>query len=402
MRKHQVLIVGAGVGGATAAFHMAKAGLDVIMVEKEQFPRDKICGDGQVQGIHPLLKSMGVYEEIEKYAYKCHGTMFSDDREEMYTYNYPDEDVAFATPRYIFDDIINKAAVNQGIDYLENFEAIEVITRRGQAIGVKGIYGGKVVELYADLIVLANGSHSMLSRQMGIYEENPDYVFYGLRGYYENVRGMTDVIEFHYPDEMFMPAGYIWLFPEGKTKANVGVFITESSLQKTGMTTEELLWWWRDNTKLGQERLGEAVEVGKLEGWRLPSGMHQKIYGAGFIAVGDAANMIEPLYGGGLPHAMMAGVVAAKIATAAVAENDFSEEFLQKYAQGIDETLGSGYKIQELLRQKVFGHIKDISELIDFSKERFTGVKLSGGDGMAKFLIEKHGFKGDTKSSYSK
>ena len=318
MRKHQVIVVGAGVGGATAAFHMAKAGLDVIMVEKEQFPRDKICGDGQVQGIHPLLKSMGVYEEIKKYAYECHGTMFSDNREVTYTYNYPDEDVAFATPRYIFDDIINKAAVNQGIDYLENFEATEVITRRGQAIGVKGIYRGKVTELYADLIVLANGSHSMLSRQMGIYEEDPDYVFYGLRGYYENVRGLTDVIEFHYPHEMFMPAGYVWLFPEGKTKANVGVFITESALQKTGMTSEELLWWWRDNTKLGQERLGEAVEVGKLEGWRLPSGMHQKIYGAGFIAVGDAANMIEPLYGGGLPHAMMAGVVAAKIATAAV------------------------------------------------------------------------------------
>ena len=175
------------------------------MVEKEQFPRDKVCGDGQVQGIHPLLKSMGVYDEIEKYGYKCSGTLFSDDREIQYTYNYPDGEFAFATPRYIFDDIINKAALKQGVDYLENFEATEVITRRGQAIGVRGIYDGKVVELEADLVVLANGSHSMLARQMGFYEEDPNYVFYGLRGYYENVRGLSDVIEFHYPNKLFMP-----------------------------------------------------------------------------------------------------------------------------------------------------------------------------------------------------
>lgn len=402
MKKHQVLIVGAGVGGATAAYHMAKAGLDVLMVDKDQFPRDKVCGDGQVQSIHPLLKSMGVYEEIEKNGYKCPGTMFSDDRGEKFTYNYPEGAFAFATPRYIFDDIINKAALKQGVDYLENFEATEVLTRRGQAVGIRGIYGGKLVELEADLIVLANGSHSMLSRQMGFYEENPDYVFYGLRGYYENVRGLTDVIEFHYPHDMFMPVGYIWIFPEGKTRANVGVFITEKSLQKTGMTSEELLWWWRDNTKLGKERMGEAVEIGKLKGWRLPSGMHQKIYGAGVIAVGDAANMIEPLYGGGLPHAMIAGVCAAKIAAEAVSAGDFSEQFLAKYKEYVDNDLGSGYKIQEYLRKAVFGTLKDIRELIDYSKENFTGMRLSGGDAMGKFVIERRGFQGATKSAYSK
>jgi geranylgeranyl reductase family protein len=402
MKKRQVVIVGAGVGGSTAAYHMAKAGLDVLMVEKDQFPRDKVCGDGQVQSIHPLLKSMGVFDEISKYGYQCPGTYFSDDREEHFTYNYPEGAFAFATPRYIFDDIINKAALKTGVDYIENFEATEVMLRRGQAQGIRGIYNGKAVEIEADLVVLANGSHSMLSRQMGFFEEDPDYVFYGLRGYYENIRGLTDVIEFHYPHEMFMPAGYIWLFPEGKTRANVGVFITEASLQKTGMTSEELLWWWRDNTKLGKERMGEAVEIGKLKGWRLPSGKHQKIYANGVIAVGDAANMIEPLYGGGLPHAMIAGVNAAKIAAEAIAANDFTDSFLQKYSEYIDNDLGSGYKIQEYLRTAVFGNLKDIRELIDYSKEKFTGMRLSGGDAMGKFVIEKRGFKGVTKSAYSK
>lgn len=402
MKKHDIIIVGAGVGGSTAAFHMAKSGLNVLMVEKEQFPRDKPCGDGQVQSIHPLLKSMGVYDEIEKYAYKCPGTMLSDTDENYCVFNYPEGDFAFCTPRYIFDDIINKAALKEGVDYIENFEATDVIMERGKAVGVRGIHDGKIVELESNMVVLANGSHSMLSRQMGFYEEDPEYVFYGIRGYFENVRGMRDVIEFHYPDEKFFPAGYIWIFPMSKTKANVGVFITEKSLKNTGMTQEELLWWWRDNTKFGKERLGEAVPIGKIKGWRLPSGKKQKIYGNGVIAVGDAGNMIEQLYGGGLPHAMTAGVCAAKACAEAVAANDFSEEFLKRYNDYIDKELGSGYQIAELLRKMVFGNPKDLKELIDFKNEFLKDVRCSGGDGMSKFLMERRGFKGPTKGAYSK
>jgi geranylgeranyl reductase family protein len=402
MRKHQILIVGGGIGGSSAAFHMAKAGLDVLMIEKDQFPRDKPCGDGVVQSIHPVLKSMGILDDYMNLGYICKGTYFSDPREEAFTYHYKEGEFAIAMPRLIGDAIVNKAARDTGIDYLENFEATEVLTERGQAVGIRGIHNGKVVEIEADLVVLANGAHSMLSRQVGFYEEDPNYVFYGMRGYFEGVRGLTDVIEFHYPHEMFMPAGYMWIFPMGKTKGNVGVFLTEKALQDTGMTMEEVMWWWRDNTKLGQERLGKAEIIGKLKGWRLPTGKHQPIHSAGVIAVGDAGNMIEPLYGGGYPHAVIAGICAAKIAGEAAAAKDFSKDFLAKYETYIAEQLGGGYAIQELLRKQVFGKGKDIEELIDFSKENFSNERLSGGDAMARFLKEKRGFTGQTKSAYSK
>ncbi len=402
MKKRQVIIVGAGVGGSSTAYHMAKLGIDVLMVEKDNFPRDKPCGDGQVQSMHSLLKSMDIYDEIEKHAYKCPGTMFSDDREEYYDYHSGEGEFTFCTPRYIFDDIVNKAAIKAGVDYLENFEATEVIVRKGRAIGIRGIYNSKPVEYFADLIILANGSHSMMSRQMGFYEENPDYVFYGVRGYFEDVGGLHDLIEFHYPAEFFMPAGYIWLFPMSKTKANVGVFITESGLEKSGMTSEEIFWWWRDNFKLGKERLGNARLVGKIKGWRLPSGKHQPIYKAGCLAVGDAANMIEPLYGGGIPHAMAAGVCAAKAAREAIDANDFSEEFLKRYSDYVDESLGGGYKAQELLRKVVFGNLEDIRGLIDYSKRNFGDIRMSGGPAMMKYLVDEKGYKGPTATAYSK
>ncbi|MDD2495311.1 MAG: NAD(P)/FAD-dependent oxidoreductase [Tissierellia bacterium] len=402
MKKHDIIIVGAGVGGSTAAYFMAKSGLNVLMVEKDQFPRDKPCGDGQVQSIHPLLKSMGVYDKIEKYGYKCPGTMISDMDENSCVFNYPEGDFAFCTPRYIFDDIINKAALKQGVDYIDNFEVIEVIMERGKAKGIRGIQNGKFVELESNIVVLANGAHSMLSRQMGFYEEDPEYVFYGLRGYFENVRGMQDVIEFHYPDEMFIPSGYIWIFPMSKTKANVGVFITEKSLQGTGMTSEELLWWWRDNKKIGKERLGEAVPIGNLKGWRLPSGNKQKVYGNGVIAVGDAGNMIESLYGGGLPHAMIAGVCAAKACAESIAANDYSEEFLKRYSDYVDKELGTGYKSSEMIRNMIFSSTKDIKDLVEFTNKNLKGVRCSGGDGMGRFLVQERGYKGPTKGVYNK
>jgi len=345
---------------------------------------------------------MGILDDLVKNGYQCTGTIFSDPNQNMYTYHYEEGAFALAIPRFIGDDIMNKAAVNSGIDYLENFEATKVLFERGQAVGVRGIYNGVVVELEADLVVLADGGHSMLARQCGFFEENPDYVFYGIRGYFEGIRGLSDVIEFHYPHEMFMPAGYTWIFPLGKTKGNVGVFITETALNNTGMTIEELLWWWRDTTEIGGLRLGEATQIGDIKGWRLPSGKHQPIHGAGVLAVGDCANMIEPLFGGGYPHAVTAGVCAAKVAREAVDANDFSKEFLGKYVEYVNEALGSGYAIQELLRKQVFGTTKDIQELIDFSIEKFEGKRLSGGDAMAIFLKERRDFKGATKSAYSK
>lgn len=404
MKKHQVLIIGGGVGGSSAAFHMAKAGLDVLMVEKDHFPRDKVCGDGVVQSVHPLLASMGVLDDYVKLGHKCIGTTFSDPNGDTFTYYYEKDTFTIAMPRYIGDDLMNKAAVGAGVDYLEDLEITEIVMERGQAVGAKGIHNGHPIELEADLIVLANGAHSMLSRQMGFYEEDPNYVFYGIRGYFDGIRGLTDTIEFHYPHEMFMPAGYVWIFPLGEQKGNVGVFITESALQKTGMTSEGLLWWWRDNNKLGKERLGEATEIGKIKGWRLPSGKHQAIHAGGVIAVGDAGNMIEPLYGGGYPHAVVAGTCAAKMAAEAVKAGNFSKEFLSQYETIINEALGGGYKIQEVLRKQVFNTTASIGELINYSKTTLkeSGIQLSAGDSMAKFLVEKRGYTGTTKSSYSK
>ena len=290
MNKRQIIIVGAGVGGATAAYYMAKKGLDVLLLEKEQFPRDKPCGDGVVGNLFPILEEMGIADEVKDNGFRTRGTTrFYSSNDEYFTYNIvagEDSVPMYCVPRYKFDDIVNKAAVRTGIDYIENFEVVDLLMSRGKVCGVRGIHNGNVVEIESDLVVLASGSHFLPSRKLGFFEEDPDLIFYGLRGYFDNVGNMEDT-EFYFPDH-FLPSGYIWIFPASKTMANVGVFITETALKKSGMTTEELLWDWVNNTKYGKERLGNAELIGDLKGWRLPCGKRKPVYADGVIAVGDA------------------------------------------------------------------------------------------------------------------
>ena len=369
MRKHQLIVVGGGIGGSSAAFHAKKLGLDVLMVEKAQFPRDKPCGDGIISGVHPVLESMGVLDFVKENAWPSTNTRFYADNGEYIRSSNVDSNGAplYCMRRYIFDDAVNKAARGTGIDYLENFEVTEVIMEHGQAKGIRGIYNGKEVEEYSDLVVLANGSHSMAARKLGFFDEDPDFMYYGLRGYMDDIEGLQDV-EFYYP-KSFLPSGYIWLFPTGPKSANVGVFISEASLLKAGMTTEELLWDWVENSPQGKERLGNARITGEFKGWRLPSGMKKPIIAGGVMAVGDAGNMIEQFGGGGIPQAMVSGQIAAQIAKAAVDANDFSYSMMEKYRDTINETLGGTYAGNDMLQKICFTTEENMLNMIHFCKE---------------------------------
>ncbi len=390
MKKRQVIVVGGGIGGSSAAFHMKQLGIDVLMLEKDQFPRDKPCGDGVIPAVFPVLRNMGVYDQVVAEGYPSgYIRLYAPDdtyfRMSNTTTLEGEEAPMYCIPRYRFDDMVNKAAVNAGVDYLENFEVTEILMERGQAKGIRGIHNGKAVEIESDMVVLASGSHSMVARQMGFYEENPDYVFYGLRGYFNDIEGLEDV-EFYYPDK-FLPTGYIWLFPTGKTSANVGVFITESALKKTGMTSEELLWEWIGNTHMGHKRLGHAKLIGKLKGWRLPSGKRKPIYAGGVMAVGDAGNMIEQYGGGGIPQAMVAGTIAAQTAKNAIQANDFSKAFMKNYSDAVDQAFSATYIGMEALRQYAFGTPEQLKNTINWMNEHeaedasmqdylFKGLKL--------------------------
>ena len=253
-------------------------------------------------------------------------------------------------------------------------------------------------------MVVADGAHSRLSHQLGFYGEDPQWIFYGGRGYFENVREMTETIEFFYPHPMFFPAGYIWIFPLSETRANVGIFITELALKKSGMRLEDFIPWWRDNTAIGRLRLGEAELQGVFKGWRLPTwGMAKANYTHGAIVVGDAGNMIEPTFGGGLPHAMVAGMTGAQVLAEALREGDVSAERLKTYRDKVDTLLGGGYELLTLLRHRLFSDPQDLNDFLATVRQDAGLLGFSGSQAMINYLNKyKDAGIATTGSAYSK
>ncbi|MDR3337217.1 MAG: geranylgeranyl reductase family protein [Treponema sp.] len=370
MNKREVIVIGSGPSGSSAAFYLAQAGIDVLLVDKESWPRDKACGDAQIFTVFPIYKEMGIFEEAAAAAVNhMTGFTFSGVDEVITSYMAPEE-FAFCTPRRIIDDIVRRGALRGGADFLENFEVVDLIIERGYVKGVRAVYEGKRLEVRADAVIIANGSHSMQARQVGIFNEDPDLAWYGARAYFDGVKGMDfRCIEEHLPHEMFYPAGYMWVFPEGGEVANVGVFITERALIKSGMRLEDFFWWWRDNTKIGKERLGEAKVLGEIKGWKLPSCRqlgNNCVNGA--IAVGDAGNGIECFTGEGFNEGMQSGKIAAEVMAEAVKKHDVSVEALSVYNKLAGEKLNPYYGMMSAVRDNIASEPAAYSKFLAYSR----------------------------------
>ena len=375
MNKRQVIVIGAGPGGSSASFYLAKAGVDVLMVDKETWPRDKACGDDQQTDIFPIFKEMGVYDEVMAAGNHINKWLFSDCNDDYMVLDGSSTSThtGIITRRYVVDDIVRRGAINGGADFMENFEVVELIIERGYVKGVRGLYRNKRVDIMADAVVIANGSHSMQARQLGVFNEDPDMAWYAARGYFENVGGMDiKTVELHYPHDMFMPAGYMWVFPEEEEKkvANVGVYIMSESLRKSGMRLEDFFTWWRDNTKLGKERLGNARLVGEIKGWKIPTCRTVSSDNAqnGAILVGDAGNGAENAGGGGYLWAMTMGKIGAGVLAKALTEGDVSKERLQEYVRLYQENMGGVYEAQWQQRAVMLKNSENVTKFVQAAK----------------------------------
>lgn len=383
--KRQAIVVGAGPAGATAAFYLARAGVDVVMLDKESWPRDKPCGDGLRAPIWHLYKDMGVWDEVMKYSVPSKGVLFGAPNQTTISL-YDDKASPLCGARRIIDHIVAKAAEREGAEFIQNFEVTDLIIKRGFVKGVVGVYQGNVTRIESDVVVVADGAHSRLAHQLGLYNEDPDLVFYGARGYFEDVDDMSGLIEFFYND-MFYPTGYMWVFPMSETKGNVGAFITEGALQRSGMRLEDLFAWWRDNTKMGHKRLHKARLVGELKGWRLPACWGPQVnYANGALVAGDAGNMIEAAFGGGQDLAMLAGKDAAEVIVDALETGDFSAEALSVYTEKLVKSQKGIYDRFNAARQFMFSDPNDLNGFVAMFKDKAESGEIEYKEALKQWV----------------
>ena len=350
--SYDLIVVGGGPGGATAAGLAASAGLKVLMVDRAVFPRDKICGDAISGKSIDVLKKLGVRDRIiERPSIESGGILFSGPAGDEVEIPFGTEGTmrGFVCAREHFDHMLAERAVELGAELLEGV-AVEGLLREGGGVaGVRLKTGSR--EARAPIVIGADGAYSNIARDLGMTQLDEDHYYAGVRSYYEGLGGFRGLnyIELHFLDEVI--PGYFWIFPMTGGRANVGLGTLSRRIKHEGMHLKALL---DDIVGSGRfaERFKDARRVGKVVGWGMPLGSSpRKMAGKGWMLVGDAASLIDPFTGEGIGNAMVSGMRAADWAVRAHAAADFSEGFLQGYERSVHDTLGAELRLSHKLQK---------------------------------------------------
>jgi geranylgeranyl reductase family protein len=340
--ERDVIVVGAGPGGSTCSAFLIRHGLDVLLLDKEIFPREKPCGDGQAGIPTKILAELGWLEGLREIGYENHGIVMTSPDYTKLIVEAPFKGSRYDTPRRIFDYYCRPMAIKEGADMRENAWVYDLVWEDGKVCGVKAKIDGEYTVIRSKMVIGADGSHSIIAKKIGMFaDEDHDVAVVG-RCYYEDV-DMEPYNEIHF-DKDVLP-GYVWLFPEKNKMCNVGLgFNRDLYIEGSGRTLEEYLDRWIENSPFGEPLRGKR-RVGEFRGWRIPMGTQAKANAVpGCILIGDAGSMVMPLTGEGIGPAMLTGKMAAQVCHEAFEENDFSLDVMLRYTTRRDETYGPKYK----------------------------------------------------------
>lgn len=356
-----VIVVGAGPAGSTTAYYLARAGLDVLLLEKATFPRDKICGDGLTPRAVRQLVRMGVDTSspgwIRNKGLRIVGGGMRLHLPWPELASYPD--YGLVRTRSDFDHLLARHAAETGVRLQERTNVTEpmIDERTGRIVGVRarpvderGRRAGDARTYRARLVVAADGTSSRLSTAMGIHKRDDRPMAVAVRAYYSSPRHDDDWMESwlelraenDHGGQDLLP-GYGWIFGAGDGTSNVGLGITNTSKAFGRVDYRDMLRRWVAQTP-PEWGFTEENQVGGIRSAALPMGFNrQPHYSRGLLLVGDAGGMVNPFNGEGIDYAMEAADLAGTIIADALSRDAAGQErVLQGYPAALKQEHG-GY-----------------------------------------------------------
>lgn len=356
-----VIVVGAGPGGAATAHYLAQQGIDVLVLEKAVFPRDKVCGDGLTPRAVSELIRMGI--PIDPSWHKNWG---------LRTYGgghcievpWPDlatmPNYGLAMARTKFDEMLIRHAQKSGARLEEGITVTAPILdeRSGRIIGVEArpsdpARKGEKLTYHARLVVDAGGVSARLAVKMGREKDMKRPLGVACRTYFESPRSFDPMMESHLelwegePGKSALMPGYGWIFPLGDGTVNVGLGSLSSTAKPTGVDYKKLFATWMKNVP---EEWGftEENQRGLVRSAALPMAFNRKPhYADGLLLVGDAGGMVSPFNGEGIAYAMQSGRLAASYISQALdrTTTDGVDKVLSQYSMDLTDELGGYYTL---------------------------------------------------------
>jgi geranylgeranyl reductase family protein len=339
-----VLVVGAGPAGAAAGLAARRRGLDVLVVDKATFPRDKTCGDGLTTAALRFLEQLGIdIRTLPGYMAVRETVLVSPSGRHVSLPLPPEGDHAAVVPRVELDAAIVAKARESGVE-----------VRDGTAVtGVEVAADGVSVALGANgtvragVVVAADGHYSFVRRSVRPAAPPELGTWHAFRQYFQGVDERRLWVLF----EADLLPGYAWVFPLPDRRANVGFGV----LRHPGMSGKELNARWREvlarptvRTVLGPDAEPEATH----RAWPIPASFEYDALADGRVLyVGDAANAVDPLTGEGIAQAIETAVLAVE----AIASGDPAGAG-RRYKEGVRRALGRDLRfaaaLQRVLRSR--------------------------------------------------
>lgn len=363
-----VIVVGAGPGGSAAAHYLAQTGLEVLLLEKGTFPRDKVCGDGLTPRAVAELIRMGVPTPEEDGWIRNRGlrTYGAGHRLEI---AWPElaemPSYGLARSRMNLDETLARQAVRSGATLREGMSVTGPVRheRSGRILGVTarpvdaaGRKSGDEVTYRAPIVIDAGGVAARLATSMGIEKNMGRPMGVAVRTYFRSPRHDDPMMESHLelwdgkPGESNLMPGYGWIFALGDGTVNVGLGSLSSTAKPTGLDYKGMFETWMRNAPPEWELTPEN-QVADLRSAALPMAFNRKPhYTQGLLLVGDSGGMVSPFNGEGIAYAMQSGRLAADVVAQALARPTYyqQEKALRTYPKILADELGGYYTLGQV------------------------------------------------------
>src|SRR5579875_2640634 len=356
-----VIVVGAGPSGSSAAYWLATAGLDVLLLEKTAFPREKVCGDGLTPRGTRALVEMGIDVSEEAGWLHNRGLRVIGGGQRLHL-DWPDltsfPPYGLVRPRADLDALLAQQAVKAGAQLFEQTTVTEpLLDAAGRVTGVKArTTDRQQIECRAQLVLTCEGVSGKLAQALGVHRNDKRPLGVAVRRYYTSPKTSDDYLESWLelwdgaPNESNLLPGYGWIFGmgDGTVNAGLGVLNSSAGFQKTDYRA--MLRSWLDNTP-EEWGLREANATCPTRGAALPMGFNRTPhYLRGMLLVGDSGGSVNPFNGEGIPYAMESGRFAADAAVQALARpaGPSRERALQAYPDRMRREWGAYYRLGAL------------------------------------------------------
>ena len=331
MKAYDIVIIGGGPAGASAALFLEKKGYRIALLDQAFFPRDKVCGEFISPAADDIFSDLGILESINALnPTRLSGVVLSAYESSYLQVDYPvaidgRAMTSLSVERSMLDDLMINHVRNSKVQLLEGFKVTDLLFDGENVCGVKGHDKVKTkFSFKAKVVIDAGGRNSISLRRLNLRRGSSDRGKIALAAHWEGVKELGRYCHMH-----ISHPGYTGIAPVGSNRANVVLVVDRNNL--AGANTEQFFMETVLGNRLRRGILGSGGPVEKIRVMDSLAYSVKKPKCGGLLLVGDATGFIDPFTGEGIYLSLRSSQLAVEIVKNAFDRADFSSRQLQRY-----------------------------------------------------------------------